>query len=113
MRAIQRDDRRRAEPDRQVVPHTKDVLRVDRRVVAGAAGGDDDVVDVAGPKRFGERPDDVRGSTQEAGGDLGLFEDLVAERHAWTGRRTGMLPRARASPASTSASASSDPGRIE
>ncbi len=79
--AVQRDDRRRAEPDRQVVPDTQHVLRVDRRVVARAAGRDDDVIDAAPAEGLGERPDDLGGAAQEPGGDLGLFEDLVAEGH--------------------------------
>ena len=89
------------------------VLGVDRRVVTGPARRDDHMVDAARSERLRERPDDVGGATEEAGGDLGLFEDLVAERHAGTGRRTGILPSAGASPASTAASAPSEPGRIE
>ena len=61
--------------------HTEHVLRVDRCMVAGAAGGDDDVVDVVRADRLDERADGLRRATQEPRGDLGLFEDLVAKRH--------------------------------
>ena len=92
------------------------VLRVDRGVVARPAGGDDDLLDAAFADRLGEGADDLGGATQEPGRDLGLFEDLVAQRHpAGTGcpTATGSRPAAGASPARTAASASSEPGRIE
>ena len=60
---------------------TEHVLGVDRRVVARAARGDDDMIDAARADRVGQRADDLGRPTEEAGGDLGLLEDLVAESH--------------------------------
>ena len=42
---VERDDRRRRERDRQAMPRAEQVLRVDRGVIGGATGGDDDLVD--------------------------------------------------------------------
>ena len=69
------------EADRQRVADTEHVLGVDRRVVARAARGDDDMIDAARADRVGQRADDLGRPAQEAGGDLGLLEDLVAETH--------------------------------
>ena len=60
---------------------TEHVLGIDRRVVARPAGSDDDMIDAARPNRVGQRPDDLGRPAEEAGGDLGLLQDLVAETH--------------------------------
>ncbi len=60
---------------------TEHVLGVDRGVVARAAGGDDDMIDAARADRIGQRADDLGRPAEEAGGDLGLLEDLVAKTH--------------------------------
>ena len=72
------------------MPDPEHVLGVDRGVVRGAAGGDDDVLDVraanaratSGPTRSGP-------AARKPGGDLGLLVDLVAEAH-----RTGPMAAA-------------------
>ena len=97
-RAVDRDDRRRPEPDRQPMPDAEHVLGVDRGVVGGAAGGDDDVATAARAQRRGDRLDVVGLVGEEPGGDLGLLADLVAERHRAAGRR----PRPGAGPGSRS-----------
>ena len=81
LRAVERDHRRRPEPDRQVVPDPQHVLGVDRRVIARATGGDDDVIDAALAEGRDERLDDVGGACEESGGYVRLLEDLVAEGH--------------------------------
>ena len=96
------------------MPDAEHVLRVDRGVIARPARGDDDVIDLVRAHRLDQRADDLRRATKEACRDLGLFEDLVPERHpVVTGSRTGRRPVASPSPASTAARASSEPGRIE
>ena len=97
------------------MPDAQHVLRVDRRVVARAAGGDDHLLDAALADRLGERGDDRGRAAQEPRRDLGLLEDLVAERHPARvcPTTTGSRPTGSASPASAAASASSEPGRIE
>ena len=112
LRAVQRDDRGRPQPDREPVPDAQHVLGVDGCVVRRAAGGDDDVIDATRADGVGQGCDEGRGAGQEPGSHLGLFPDLVAEAHPRS-RPTGRRPVAVVPPASTSASASSDPGRIE
>ena len=94
------------------MPDAEHVLGVDGRVVGRAAGGDDDVIDRGGAQPLDEWADDVGGGGEEPGRDVGLFQDLVAQRgHAVI--VTGSRPVALARPASTSARAASDGGRIE
>ena len=98
------------------MPDTEYVLRVDRRVVARAARRDDDMIDATRADRVGQRADDLGRPAEEAGGDLGLLEDLVAEAHeAMVADRkaTGRWPGASAWPARTAARASRELGRIE
>ena len=75
------------------------------------------MIDAARADRVGQRADDLGRPAEEAGGDLGLLEDLVAKTHDGDGGRqrkaTGRRPGASASPARTAASASSEAGRIE
>ena len=78
IRAVDRDDRRRRETCRQPVPDPQDVLRVDGRVIRGAAGGDDHVLDAAVADRRGEGLDRaaVPGlGREQARGGCGLLED--------------------------------------
>ena len=88
--AVQRHDRRRPERDRQPMPDPEQVLGVDRGVVRGAAGGDDDVTRRASRNEPAIiRPVGLGG--QEPRSDLRLLEDLVVEAHrAWI--RNGEWP---------------------
>ena len=79
--AVDRHDRRRRETGRQPVPDAEHVLGVDRGMVARAAGGDDDVVDVPRADRAGEMVDRLGLAREEPRGRVGLLEDLPAERH--------------------------------
>ena len=74
------------------------------------------MIDAARADRVGQRADDLGRPAEEAGGDLGLLEDLVAETHeamVADTMATGRRPGASASPARTAASASREAGRIE
>ena len=62
------------------------VLRVDRGVVRGAPGGDQDDVEVATGQRVGDAPHLREPVLEEAGRDLGLLEDLVPQAHTGTSR---------------------------
>ena len=101
-------------PTDSVVPDTEHVLGVDRRVVARAAGGDDDVIDPARADRVGERPDDLGRPAQEPGGDLGLLEDLVAKTHdpMVSDRDAAAWPAARRSADACGFAAGSHPDRM-
>ncbi len=90
------------------MPDPEDVLGVDRRVVRCPPRGDDDVPRQTCPQVRGDRFDRVRLVGEEAGCDLWLLEDLVAERHIATGSRPGNP----ISPRRARANASSESGRI-
>ena len=89
--AVERHDRRRPEPDRQPVPDAEDVLRVDRRVVGRAAGGDDDVPRRAVAERGGERLDrrrpGRRGTVPRPRAARGSRRGGSSRVIAWRGRR--------------------------
>ena len=109
------------------MPDAEHVLGVDRGVVGGAAGGDDDVAWRGRAQRRGDRLDVLGLGRQEPGGDLGLLADLVAEGHRGrpvrhgdreAARRSRSRPRARArarrvgrAGSSTSRSPGRRPGR--
>ena len=73
------------------MPDAEHVLRVDRRVVAGAACRDDDVIDLVRADRCHERPDDIGRPGEEPPRDLGLFEDL-GRAASCRGPATGSRP---------------------
>ena len=105
------------------MPDPEDVLRVDGRVIRGAAGRDDHVLDAAVADRRGEGIDRaaIAGlGREQARGGRGLFEDLLADGHDGpASRRTGSRPGHAAAPVasrtanSAAASASSDARWIE
>ena len=65
--AVERDDRRRREPDREAVPHPEDVLGVDRGVVRGSPRRDHDGVDAVLAEARGERARAPSGRAGRAG----------------------------------------------